>query len=63
MYKKEKIQVIKGILLKEFSSVYCDSCDGGNCYDCNRKQMNWGLSEDIAEYIAERILNIESEDK
>lgn len=63
MDRKEKIQVIKDILVDQFSSVYCDSCNGENCDDCNRKQMNWGLSEDSAECIAERILNIESEDK
>lgn len=63
MDRKEKIQAIKGILLKEFSSVYCDNCNGSCCDECNRKQMNWGLSEESAEDIAERILNIESEDK
>ena len=57
MNEEENIQVITNILTNSFNSVYCDSCDGENCDDCNRKQMNWGLSESHAQYIAEKILN------
>ena len=57
MNEEEKKQVIVNILTNKFNTVYCDSCDGENCDDCNRKQMNWGLSETYARYIAKNILD------
>ena len=44
------------VLLKELSHVYCDSCDGKYCEDCNRKEMNWGIGRHKAEEIADKIL-------
>ena len=45
------------ILLEELCEVYCDTCDGEYCEDCNRKAMNWGISRHTAERIANRILS------
>lgn len=45
------------ILMEELSVIYCDSCDGEYCEDCNRKEMNWGIGYHKAEKIADRILN------
>ena len=52
---KEKIVEI---LKNELSSVYCYNCTGGEnrCEDCYRKNMNWALSDDAAQEIADKIL-------
>ena len=50
---------IENILLKQFCYVYCDTCRFKNtnmCDDCHRKCMNWGLSSDAAEELAETII-------
>ena len=50
---------IKNILLKNFHSVYCDTCKNINtseCDYCHRKAMNWSLSQMEADRIAEDIL-------
>ena len=60
----EASEMIKDILINEFSSVYCDTCandEGGDCDDCNRKSMMWCLSDNAAENLSERImLNIKN---
>lgn len=52
---KEKIVEI---LKNELSSVYCYNCTGGEnrCEDCYRKNMNWALSDNGANKIADKIL-------
>ena len=50
---------IKDILLKNFHSVYCDTCENINtskCDYCHRKAMSWSLSQTEADRIAEDIL-------
>lgn len=50
---------IKDILLKNFHSVYCDTCENINtseCDYCHRKAMSWSLSQAEANRIAEDIL-------
>lgn len=46
---KEKITQV---LLNAFESVYCDSCES-----CHRKSMNWGISTEYAEEVADEVLN------
>lgn len=54
---KEKISEL---LHNRFSSVYCDTCESVNderrCDECHRKSMNWALSKDAADRIAEEII-------
>ena len=50
---------IKDILLKNFHSVYCDTCENINtseCDYCHRKAISWSLSQMEADRIAEDIL-------
>ena len=49
-------------LMSRLNNVYCDNCNGGedncsNCEECNREQMNWGISKKEAEVIVKEILN------
>jgi hypothetical protein len=50
---------ISDYLIIFFNRVYCDSCKNKNnenvCDECHRKNMNWGLSEQVAIDIAEVI--------
>ena len=55
---KSKEEIIE-ILMNNFGSVYCDTCehdDSSRCDECHRKAMNWGISEVCAEQIANEIL-------
>ena len=57
MVNREKIvEILKSYL----NSVYCDTCEGNldvsYCEDCHRKSMNWGISTETAEEIADAIL-------
>ena len=52
---KSKKEIIE-ILMYNFDSVYCDTCNGKECDGCYRKYMNWGLSFNFAESVAEEIL-------
>jgi predicted Fe-S protein YdhL (DUF1289 family) len=54
--KNKIIEVLK----KNLSSVYCDSCEGEYCEGCNRKSMNWGISDDYVEKLANEILKEEA---
>jgi predicted Fe-S protein YdhL (DUF1289 family) len=58
MNQEEKKQAIATILLNKLCSVYCDTCDEEYCEGCNRKEMNWGLSKNSANYLAEEILKV-----
>lgn len=53
-------EALKAILLKQFSSVYCDTCGSEgtekHCEDCHRKAMNWSMSDMCAESLAEKII-------
>lgn len=55
---------IKELLLNEFDSIYCHGCKGNDddsyCDDCHRKYMNWSMSEEYAERIANKILRNEN---
>ena len=51
---------IKNILLENFHSVYCDTCENINtsiCDYCHRKAICWSLSQTEADRIAEEILS------
>lgn len=54
---KEKISKI---LYDEFTSVYCNTCEDKGvekqCDYCHRKYMNWSLSKEAADIIAEKIM-------
>lgn len=57
---KTKEEIVN-ILLKELTCIYCYNCAFGNgdysrCEECHRKYMNWELSKEYAEVIAEQIL-------
>ena len=58
MNREEIFQVLKN----KFSDVYCDSCavnadfSGDNCDFCHRKNMNWGISDEYAELVADEIM-------
>ena len=48
------------ILLDNFRYIYCDSCKHQNtddCDDCHRKYINWSLSSESANQIAEEIIS------
>ena len=45
------------VLLEELCEVYCYSCDGEYCENCNRKEIGWGISRRESERIADRILS------
>ena len=48
------------ILLENFDYIYCESCrhqDTDNCGDCHRKYINWSLSSEYANQIAEEIIS------
>ena len=48
------------ILLDNFQYIYCESCkhqDTDNCDECHRKYMNWSLSSEYANQIAEEIIS------
>lgn len=52
---------IANILLSRINYIYCHNCAFGNsdssmCEECHRKYMNWELSKEYAEKIAEEIL-------
>ena len=55
-----KRKTIAEILHDRFSGVYCDSCDSEKsaerCDYCNRKSMNWKLSEKRAYAVADEII-------
>lgn len=57
---KDDKQAVMDILLKEFRSVYCDTCEGNleedYCEGCHRKYMNWGLSKSAASGIADEVI-------
>ena len=49
-------------LTSEFSDVYCESCKHRNdedyCENCHCKSMGWGLSQDAAEEVTDKIIRI-----
>ena len=51
-------ETIVGILVEELSYIYCHTCkfDGGNCDECHRRAMGWGLSDTAADEIADKII-------
>lgn len=56
LFKKRFIN----FLYDELQSVYCDTCrsydDDNDCDYCFRKAMEWGISSDEAEYIADKAI-------
>lgn len=58
-----KEQIVE-LLMNEFRSVYCDTCRGNDvddsCEYCHRKYMEWSISKDSAQRIAEKIVKGES---
>ena len=61
----DNLEKIKNVLIATFESVYCNSCSSQkseeNCDECNRKSMNWEISEGYAERVASLILKEISE--
>lgn len=55
MSKKEKIS---NLLFENLDYVYCENCRGGQCEDCNRKQIGWEISKGKADEVAEEILKL-----
>lgn len=59
MKTKEEIIIL---LSEKFDYVYCDTCHHNNkgsslrCDECHRKYMNWCISEDFVEQLADEIL-------
>ena len=53
-----KEQIVE-LLMNEFRSVYCDTYRGNDvddsCEHCHRKYMEWSISKDNAQRIAEKI--------
>lgn len=55
---------IKQILLKELPWIFCDTCANeqrGDCKECNKEllhKLNWMLSDEAAEEIAQMIKDI-----
>ena len=49
---------IKQVLLKELASVYCGTCEAQEdwCDECHREMMNWGISENAADELADKIM-------
>ena len=59
----DKKDAVAQILFDRFANVYCDTCvynkeEEGNCDECHRKSMNWGISIKYAERVADEILKI-----
>jgi len=58
--EEKKIKKAATIIEAELSYVYCNNCkenkSEGDCDDCNRKAMGWGISSEAAEIIARKIL-------
>lgn len=61
MGKEVKNRIVE-LLTSSFSDVYCDTCDGNlnsdKCEDCYRKHMEWGISNEYAEILADDIVDI-----
>lgn len=60
---KEKIAEM---LYQNLCAVYCYSCEYENsendmCEDCHRKYMNWALSREDANGLAEKVMRIINE--
>lgn len=73
MQQNELKDRIADFLYDVLDHVYCDSCRYNNkkeyeydkyhgCEDCYRKYMNWEISKERAEYIANAILYMVGED-
>ena len=56
------VDEIREYLQSQLNSVYCDTCGSENCDECHRKSMYWSISEDYAETLANRIINIMKEE-
>lgn len=52
------VDEVKKYLMDQLDSVYCDTCNAEYCEDCYRKYMNWGISDNYAECLAGKIINI-----
>lgn len=53
---------ISELLYQQLGGVYCDSCEYQDneerCNGCHRKYMNWAISEEAANGLAEAIMEI-----
>lgn len=54
------IELISNLIYDRLDSVYCDNCRYVNgahiCENCNRKQMNWGISYRACDALAREIV-------
>ena len=59
---KEVVSKVKKILFDKLDYIHCGNCrfndDDTRCEECHRKNMNWEISEDTAENLAEKIYKI-----
>lgn len=63
--KDEFMKQFTDYIENELSSVYCYNCKGNDndveqdfCDDCHRKYMNWSISENAKNGIAEKAIEI-----
>lgn len=56
---------ISELLYGQLGGIYCDSCEYQDnekrCNGCHRKYMNWAISEEAANGLAEAIMEIVNE--
>lgn len=61
---KEKISKL---LWHQLGGVYCDSCEYGlsdeRCEGCHRKYMNWAISKEAADGLADAIMEVVNGEK
>ena len=61
MKKENIIQILK----ESFDSVYCNSCKNDYnediCDYCHRKAMEWSISDEYAERVANKIIEVDDE--
>jgi hypothetical protein len=57
---KTKEELVE-ILTQSLADIYCYNCyykgSEDNCDECSRKSMNWAISDEYAEKIADKILD------
>lgn len=58
-YKKsEKYEKLLELIGENFINVTCRSCNKCNCDDCHYKNINWSISEELADNLVIDILDI-----
>lgn len=59
---EEVVNKVKELIFDRLDLIYCHNCRFRDydlqCEECNRKSMNWEISEDAAESLAKEIYEI-----